>query len=64
MPGMPQGKPSGVACIHLDESMACGLFGSPLRPDFCAAFAPEPDICGSHREEALALITLLDRESL
>ena len=44
--------------------MACGLFGSPLRPDFCAVFAPEPDICGSHREEALALITLLDRESL
>ena len=61
---MPDGKPSGVACVHLDDSMACRLFGSSLRPDFCAGFAPEPDVCGNHRDEALALISVLDLASL
>jgi len=64
LPGMPNGKPAGVACVHLDEAFACRLFGSPERPDFCSRFAPETAVCGSSREEALGLIALLDTASL
>ena len=61
---MPNGKPAGVPCIHLDEGFACRLFGSPERPDFCARFAPEVAVCGSSQEEALRLIALMDTASL
>ncbi|HCG68940.1 MAG TPA: zinc/iron-chelating domain-containing protein [Gammaproteobacteria bacterium] len=60
LPGMPDGKPAGVACIHLDSAMACELFDSPERPDFCARFAPESSVCGSSREQALATLRVLD----
>lgn len=63
MPGMPRGKPAGVACIHLDRDMACGLFGSPTRPSFCAGFAAEPSVCGTSRVEALDRIRVLDLSS-
>jgi hypothetical protein len=60
---MPNGKPSGIACVHLDEDMNCALFGDPRRPALCAAFAAEPDLCGETREEALALLASLESES-
>ncbi len=60
---MPDGKPAGVACVHLDEMFACRLFESPERPAFCSSFAPEPAFCGSSQKEALGLIALLDSSS-
>jgi Fe-S-cluster containining protein len=60
IPGMPHGKPAGIPCVQLDDAMRCRLFGKPERPAFCASLRPAPDMCGNHREEALALLSALE----
>jgi len=60
LPGMPEGKPAGVPCIHLDEALRCRLFGRPERPAFCASLQPHPDMCGSDREDALRRLDELE----
>jgi uncharacterized protein len=54
--GMPDGKPAGVPCVHLDGEMRCGLFGDPRRPQWCAAFDAETLVCGDNRAQALAIL--------
>jgi Fe-S-cluster containining protein len=61
--GMPEGKPAGHPCVHLDEDFACGLFDDPRRPAVCAGFMAEESICGFDRTDALARLTLLEIES-
>jgi uncharacterized protein len=56
MPGMPQGKPAGVPCIHLLADLRCGIFLSPERPAVCSSFQPARDVCGDSPEQALELI--------
>ncbi|WP_458525847.1 YkgJ family cysteine cluster protein [Onishia taeanensis] len=56
IPGMPRGKPAGVRCVQLDEDNLCRLFGDPSRPNVCARFVFDQELCGSHRDEALARI--------
>ncbi len=63
LPGMPQGKPAGLRCVHLDDEMRCELFGDPRRPALCDAFRAEPAVCGGNREQALLNITALERDS-
>jgi hypothetical protein len=58
---MPNGKPAGILCIHLDEAFRCRLFGRPGRPAFCGSLKPSPDMCGSSREEALATLSRLEQ---
>lgn len=60
MPGMPNGKPAGVRCIHLDAQFACGLFGQPERPGFCAQFQAEPAVCGDTQAQALEILAQLE----
>jgi hypothetical protein len=60
MPLHPQGKPAGVPCAHLTADLKCSLFGSPQRPRVCDALVPEPDTCGTNRDEALAALALLE----
>ena len=60
IPGMENGKPAGVRCIHLTEDYRCDIFNSPDRPDVCAGFMPEPEFCGSTREEAMKILTELE----
>ncbi|MEO6103028.1 MAG: YkgJ family cysteine cluster protein [Pseudoxanthomonas sp.] len=60
IPGMPQGKPAGVACVQLDEQLRCKLFGKPERPSFCASLRPSLQMCGSDRGQALAYLTTLE----
>lgn len=60
LPGMPDGKPSGVRCFHLSDEHLCLLFGKPERPEVCEQFSARPEICGSHRDEALVLLTVLE----
>ncbi len=60
IPGMPAGKPAGVPCVQLDERMRCRLFGRPERPAFCASLRPGPDMCGSSRAQALAMLAALE----
>ena len=61
--GMPEGKPAGVRCVHLDETWRCGLFGDPRRPQCCSDFQAEPDFCGNDREEAIIILGRLEELS-
>lgn len=61
IPGMPQGKPAGVRCVHLTSSNLCALFGRPERPPICRLFHASEDMCGRSREEALTYLTWLER---
>ncbi|MBU1284378.1 MAG: YkgJ family cysteine cluster protein [Gammaproteobacteria bacterium] len=63
IPGMPQGKPAGMRCIHLDERYYCGLFGLPERPAVCASFAADAEVCGSSRDEAIRFIGWLEQQT-
>lgn len=56
IPGMPDGKPAGVRCIHLTSDLRCGIFLSETRPRVCAGFRAEPLVCGNSREEALKIL--------
>ena len=60
---MPEGKPAGVICVHLDETMACALFGDPRRPALCGDFRAEREVCGDNREQALTLLDTLEYDS-
>ncbi len=58
--GMPQGKPAGVACIHLTRDRLCGLFGDFRRPAVCNNFQAEYAVCGDDRETALVNLQQLE----
>ena len=60
LPGLPQGKPAGVACPHLDEALRCRLFGQPERPAVCASLAPSLEMCGDNRTHALVYLQRLE----
>jgi len=57
---MPDGKPAGVACIHLDENLRCLIFGKPERPAVCLQFQPQREVCGDSQAEATRNIQLLE----
>lgn len=59
VPGMPEGKPAGVRCIHLTDDFRCNLYNDPQRPKVCRDFIPEPEFCGSTREEAMEILSSL-----
>ncbi|HOX47777.1 MAG TPA: YkgJ family cysteine cluster protein [Spirochaetia bacterium] len=61
LPGLPAGKPAGLPCPFLDESLRCALYGRPERPAVCASLKPLPEMCGSSREEAMAYLSELER---
>ncbi|MDP3519539.1 MAG: YkgJ family cysteine cluster protein [Hydrogenophaga sp.] len=64
LPGLPLGKPAGVACPHLDEALRCRLFGLPERPSVCSSLPPEPAMCGSDRWHALRFLQQLEQATL
>jgi hypothetical protein len=61
---MPQGKPAGVRCVQLTEDDRCAIFGRPERPAFCGSLQPSAEMCGESREQALAWLTRLERDTL
>jgi len=63
IPGMEQGKPAGVSCIHLTPELTCAIYTRPDRPAVCASFPALEDHCGSNREEALALLAEWERRT-
>lgn len=63
MPGMPNGKPAGVRCLHLTDDERCALFGHPDRPDFCQNLTPQTEMCGSCRSEAMAILERLEQDT-
>ncbi|MDY6800156.1 MAG: YkgJ family cysteine cluster protein [Bacteroidota bacterium] len=60
IPGMPNGKPAGVPCIHLDNKMNCDIFDSPKRPAVCSGFKPEKLVCGNSAKEAYLILAQLE----
>ncbi len=63
IPGLPQGKASGIICPHLTPDMLCAIFDSPDRPAVCANFSFDPLICGNDREEALNIMYQIEKGS-
>ncbi|WP_236551061.1 YkgJ family cysteine cluster protein [Luteimonas sp. 9C] len=61
IPGMPDGKPAGVACVQLDEHLRCRLFRRPERPAFCGSLRPALDMCGASRGAAFVMLQALER---
>ncbi len=59
IPGMPEGKPAGVRCIHLLVDYKCAIYNSPEKPRACTGFNAEPDFCGSSMGEAMRILASL-----
>jgi uncharacterized protein len=60
IPGMANGKPGGVRCIHLTDDLRCAIFNSPSRPRVCDGFKADELVCGSNRNEALQILGELE----
>ena len=59
---MPDGKPAGVPCVNLDpRTFLCRIWNTPDYPEVCRNLRPEPLMCGSSREEAMAYLSELER---
>ena len=58
---MPDGKPAGVRCVHLNTQEQCELFGQPERPQCCIDLKPSEEMCGEHRSEALVYLIRLEK---
>jgi uncharacterized protein len=61
IPGMPEGKPAGVRCIHLTDDYKCAIYTYPGKPKVCTDFSAEPGFCGTGREEALKILFSLSK---
>lgn len=61
IPGMPDGKPAGVACVQLDAQLRCKLFGRAERPAFCASLRPSQEMCGASRQDAMLGLLALEK---
>ncbi len=61
IPGMVDGKPSGVRCIHLKDDYSCSIYDTPEKPKVCSDFKAEPQFCGSSQEEALRILYSLSK---
>jgi Fe-S-cluster containining protein len=61
IPGMPNGKPAGVRCIHLTDDHRCALFGHPDRPAVCNRLRASVEMCGTNAREAYEYLERLER---
>ena len=63
IPGMPDGKPAGERCIHLDIENMCQLFNDPHRPVVCEEFQANLDVCGDSFVAAIEKLQRLEIET-
>jgi uncharacterized protein len=61
---MPHGKPAGVRCVNLSAINRCNLWGQPNYPSFCRTFPAMLDACGSTNEQAMVLLTIMERDTM
>ncbi|WP_138677393.1 YkgJ family cysteine cluster protein [Candidatus Accumulibacter phosphatis] len=61
MPGHPNGKPAGEHCANLTEDWRCRLWGRPERPSCCSGLQPSVEMCGDHRQQAIAWLAALEQ---
>ncbi len=58
---MPRGKPAGQPCVNLDpKSLKCVIWGSGIYPETCSRFKAEEEVCGTNRDQALQILTILE----
>lgn len=57
---LPDGKPAGMPCPHLDAALRCQLFGQATRPAVCGSLQPSHDMCGSSQAHAMLWLTELE----
>jgi Fe-S-cluster containining protein len=60
IPGMPNGKPANVKCLHLSEDLLCMIFDNHNRPKVCINFKFDECICGSSQAEAMQIMNKLE----
>ncbi|MFZ6817092.1 YkgJ family cysteine cluster protein [Undibacterium sp. Ji22W] len=60
IPGMPNGKPAGVACVQLTIDLRCAIFGQPERPHCCSGLQASLEMCGTSRDQAIQWIHALE----
>jgi hypothetical protein len=60
IPGMPNGKPAGVKCIHLTNDFKCDIFTSIDRPPVCGQYKAEELFCGNSQKEAITILAGLE----
>lgn len=60
LPGMPDGKPAGVRCPHLDDKNCCTIHGTEDYPEVCREFSATREMCGSTNSEAYAYLAYLE----
>jgi len=60
---MPNGKPAGVACVNLDESLNCTIWNHADYPSLCRAFQADEEHCGANRHQALITLTRMESET-
>lgn len=58
LPGMPDGKPAGVACANLSDAHLCQVYEQ--RPRVCREFCPSVETCGNNYEEAMSSLHTLE----
>lgn len=62
-PKLPNGKPAGVPCPHLDNDIRCMIFSDPDRPKVCASLQASKEMCGNSKEAAMAYLKWLEDET-
>jgi len=60
IPGMTEGKPSGVRCIQLTDANLCLQYGLPDRPEVCTKLSPSLEMCGLSTDQAFDYLTRLE----
>lgn len=63
IPGMPEGKASGVRCVQLTADNLCMLWGKPERPEVCNRLTPMPEMCGETTDDALRYLYWLESKT-
>lgn len=61
IPGMPNGKPAGVRCIHLNQKLECDIHGIDAYPFVCREFKATSEYCGNTPEFAHKKLKELER---
>jgi hypothetical protein len=49
--------------VQLLPDYRCALFGKPERPAVCVSLRPTEEMCGITRDQALAYLEQLERET-
>jgi len=63
IPGMPNGKPAGVRCIHLNDQNRCELYNDKRRPRVCESFKANYDVCGDTYHQAIENLNWLEKQT-